>query len=234
MMAEDTKTINKVLHDTPLSHIPYPQGVAEASRPYRAFKEENHSKSGLGRKRKHESTLAIRVCWQEHHLWSQILHAVNVVGHPWSPTDILKQLQSTNATAFSSLTTQLSDDGLIVPEQSQSGQMLSSNELKEGVKLVQSHEIVFSALNWKLLQPFLINYESFEPVVLDSIPFIAVALLLVNFTTPYLQYSKLLYKMALCFGHWTLGSRNFCVTGLTGLSRDAHKRHRNFLPMLMS
>jgi hypothetical protein len=106
-MAEDTKTINNVLHDTPLSHIPYPRGVAEASRPYRAFKEENRSKSGLGRKRTHVSTLANRVCWQEHHLWSQILHAVNVTGHPWSPTDILKQLQSTNATAFGSLTTQV-------------------------------------------------------------------------------------------------------------------------------
>ena len=107
LTAEDTKTINKVLHDTPLSHVPYPEGVAEASRPYRAFKEENHTVSRLGRKRKHEGTLAIRVCWQEHHLWSQILHAVNVVGLPWSPTDILKQLQSTNATAFSSLTTQV-------------------------------------------------------------------------------------------------------------------------------
>ena len=101
------KTIDDVLHDTPLSDNPYPQGIAEASRPYRGFKEENRSESGLGRKRKHESSLAERVCWQEHNLWSQVLHAVNVVGHPWSPTDILKRLQSTNSTAFASLTTQV-------------------------------------------------------------------------------------------------------------------------------
>ena len=106
-MGEGTKTINSVLHNTPLSHIPYPQGIAKASQPYRAFKEENCSKSGLGQKQKNENALANHVCWQEHHLLSQILHPVNVVGYPWSLTDILKHLQSMNPSAFRSLTTQV-------------------------------------------------------------------------------------------------------------------------------
>ena len=110
-MLEDTKTINDVLHDTPLSHNTYPQGIAKASWPHRAFKEKNCLEPEVldfrvGQKQKHaERTLASCVCWQEHHLWLQILHAINVVGHPWSLTDILKQLQSTNATAFGSLIT---------------------------------------------------------------------------------------------------------------------------------
>ena len=123
---------------------------------------------------------------------------------------------------------------MIVPKQSQSGQMLSLNEPREVVKLGPSHEKVFSALTQKLSQQSSTNYGSFEPAMLDLIPYVAMALLSVNFTTLYLQSSKPLYKMALCFRHQTIGSRSFYATGLTGPSGDALKQHRNFLLMLMS
>jgi hypothetical protein len=100
-------SINDVLHDSKLDISGFPSGVAEASRPYRQYTEENRPDSGIGRKRTRETTVAQRVCWQGHFLWSQILNAVRVVGLPWSPTEILRHLQRSDPVAFERLTTQV-------------------------------------------------------------------------------------------------------------------------------
>lgn len=81
---------------------------AEASRPRRQCKEDQHQKSKpTGRKRKNEQTEAKYVNWFSPFLWSQIEDAAIRAGKPWSPREILKEAQKINPKTFSRLKEQV-------------------------------------------------------------------------------------------------------------------------------
>ena len=78
--------------------------LAEASRPFRDFKEQNKSQSGLGRKRKAEDCSpndAVRVNWQHPLLWPLIARIAAMVGHSMSPSEITTELKKHDSHLFS-------------------------------------------------------------------------------------------------------------------------------------
>jgi hypothetical protein len=84
--------------------------VAEASRPFRDFKEQSRTESGLGHKQKAENsspTDAIRVNWQHPLLWPQIVQVAAKLGRGMSPAEIAMELKKRDSHMFSRITPQV-------------------------------------------------------------------------------------------------------------------------------
>lgn len=82
--------------------------TAEASRPFREFKERARSKrSRRGRKRKHAATDAVRHNWVHPLVFKQIIAVTNKLGPSMSPKEIVTNLRAANPTQFSRLTPQI-------------------------------------------------------------------------------------------------------------------------------
>ncbi|OBZ66407.1 hypothetical protein A0H81_13643 [Grifola frondosa] len=93
-----TKTRRLRDHDTHGSNF----DVAEASRPFREFKDIACDKktSKCGRKRTKVQTATKNVNWKAPHLWLIIDEAAKSVGYPWSPKDIVDRLQHQHGKVF--------------------------------------------------------------------------------------------------------------------------------------
>ncbi|KAG1739663.1 hypothetical protein EDB19DRAFT_1908684 [Suillus lakei] len=106
-------TVNDALHDLNVPVITKTD-IAKASRPYREIQRDARTHQPavqVGRKHKHNDTLASHVNWQHPLMWTTIVSATHV-GISMSPSDIVREVQQMDLLQFHTLTPQVVGTGI--------------------------------------------------------------------------------------------------------------------------